>query len=412
MATTERTVYIAGAGIAGLTLALALARFELKIVVLERTQTIEVEGAGLQISPNARRVLDRLGLSEALDKMGFEPQGIDIYPFRCPSPIVTLELGEAARQQFMAPYCVIHRADLAQALFSACKRFANIDIQFGIANFDLVTHARGLSLSVDKASGGQHHDARPHAFVGADGVNSPTRTKILGGPEARYSGFCAWRAMVPISTMANTLNLDNTSLLWAPGFHLVAYPHPIRKQVNIVLATKEKLAAITQSSLRKKSFLRKKPSLPNMMLKSKIIEDIIATVGNGWKMWPLNAVTSDKWHQGPVGLIGDAAHAMLPFQAQGAAMAIEDAAILAPLLASDLKADAAFERYESLRKKRVERVARLSARNASFYHMEWPFSLTRDTVISAQGPKAHFERLGWIYNYDSEAALNKSAPLP
>ncbi len=406
MRSSRRTVYIAGAGIGGLTLALALAEFDLNIVVLERTQTIETQGAGLQISPNARRVLDRLGLNNALDKAGFEPKGIDIYPFRRPKPLVSLQLGEVVRQRFSAPYCVIHRADLAGALFDACKRFANIDIQFGVSNFDLVTHARGLSLSVDQALMGGHHDARPHAFVGADGVNSPTRTKILGGPAAKYSGFCAWRAMVPLAAMAKTLNLANTSLFWAPGFHVVAYPHPVRDQVNIVLVTRQKLDNPQKTSLIKT------PALPKMLLKSEKIEAIIASVANNWTMWPLKAVTTNHWYQGPVGLIGDAAHAMLPFQAQGAAMAIEDAAILAPLLASDLTAKTAFERYQSLRQKRVDRVVRISARNAFIFHMEWPFTLARDAAISAQGPRAHFQRLGWIYDYDPETEFNTSTPSP
>ncbi len=403
--TKERTVYIAGAGIGGLTLALALARFNLKIVVLERTETIETEGAGLQIPPNARRVLDRLGLGNDLSQDGLEPKGIDIYPFRHPIALVTLELGEAIRQKFGAPYCVIHRADLAHALYSACKRFANIDIRFSVSNFDLVTHARGLSLSVDQASGGGHHDARPHAFVGADGINSPTRTKIMGGPEAKYSGLCAWRAMVPISALGDIINLDNTSMFWAPGFHLVLYAHPVRDQVNIVLVTHEKLDDPLKAALPKK------PTLPKMLLKSERIEAIIAAVSDNWRMWPLKSVTMDNWHHGPVGLIGDAAHAMLPFQAQGAAMAIEDAAILAPLLASGMKAEAAFRRYQDLRKKRVEKVAKISARNASIYHLEWPSTLARDALISAQGSRAHFERLGWIYNYDPLVDVNASAPV-
>jgi len=400
-----RTIYIAGAGIGGLTLALALAKFAVNIVVLERSKTPQTEGAGLQISPNARRILDRLGLCDALNKTGFEPKGVDIYPFRRPSPLITMELAGAARQKFAAPYCVIHRADLARAMFDACKRFANIDIQFGVRNFDLVTHARGLSLYVEKERGGSY-DARPHAFAGADGVHSPTRTRLLGGPEAKYSGYVAWRTMIARKNLQSVINLENTSLFWAPGFHLVAYPLPMRDQVNIVLATREKLDDPTKTSALKT------PTLPKMLLKSEKIEAIISAAHNNWTRWPLNAVTTNKWYQGPVGLIGDAAHAMLPFQAQGAAMAIEDAAILAPLLASDLKAEAAFARYRLLRKKRVGRVAKISASNALVYHMEWPFTLARDAVIRARGPKAHFKRLGWIYNYDPASKLNPNETSP
>ncbi len=401
MVADGRTIYIAGAGIAGLTLALALAKFGATVVVLERTEKLETAGAGIQISPNARCVLDRLGLSRQLTQMGFVPQAIDIYPFRRPKPLISLKIGEEATARFGAPYAVIHRADLAEILFNACRRFANIDIQFGIRQFDLVTHAKGLSVAIEQAD---HNtiNARPFAFIGADGVHSRTRTIIMSGPEAKYSGFVAWRTMIPISMLAdeNIIARDRTSLLWGPGFHAVAYPHPHHDRFNVALFTKEKL-----EDPRKISSVHT-PSLPKMLLKSPQIEALVENAIAGWSMWPLNAVSTPHWHKGPVGLIGDAAHAMLPFQAQGAAMGIEDAAILAPLLVTEPDAQSALARYQSMRKKRVERVQRISASNGFIYHMEWPFSLARDMVVSAQGPTGHFNRLEWLYGYDPNPEVN------
>ncbi len=405
MADSAPTIYIAGAGIAGLTLALALARLELNVVVLERAISPRSDGAGLQISPNARRVLDRLGLGEALDKTGFEPQGIDLYPFRRPTPLVTLTLGDTIHKKFGAAYCVMHRADLAEALLDACKRFANIDIRFGIRNFDLVTHARGLSVSVEQFSG-DGHTARPHAFVGADGVHSLTRTKILAGPKSNYSGFVAWRTMLPLGPLKSVLNTTNTSLFWGPDFHLIAYPHPGRDQLNVAMFTREKLNDPTSIQTHAS------PTPPKMLFKSKHFEAILELAKENWTMWPLNAVSTGCWTRGPVGLVGDAAHAMLPFQAQGAAMAIEDAAVLAPLLASAVNAEDAFARYQLLRQKRVERVAAISARNGDIYHMEWPFTLARNIVVGAQGPIAHFERLGWIYGYDPASEIDAAPVSP
>ena len=401
MVADGRTIYIAGAGIAGLTLALALAKFGATVVVLERTEKLVTAGAGIQISPNARCVLDRLGLSRQLTQYGLVPEAIDIYPFRRPRPLISLKIGEEAQKLFGAPYAVIHRADLADILFNACRRFANIDIQFGVRQFDIATHARGLSIAIEDA-GHNTRNARPFAFIGADGVHSRTRTVIMSGPEAKYSGYVAWRTMIPISMLAEKgiLAKDRTSLLWGPGFHLVAYPHPRHDRFNVALFTKEKL-----DDARKISTV-KGPSLPRMLLKSPQIEAIIENAIAGWSMWPLNAVSTSQWHKGPVGLIGDAAHAMLPFQAQGAAMGIEDAAILAPLLVTEPDATSALARYQSLRKKRVERVQRVSARNGMIYHMEWPFTLARDMVVSAQGPKGHFNRLRWLYGYDPNPEVN------
>ena len=141
-----RTYYVAGAGIAGLTLALALAKFGATVVVLERNATISEFGAGLQISPNARKILNDLGLDEALAACSLEPTGIDIYPWRRPAPLVTLELGIIMRARFGAAYAVMHRADLADALYKACRRFANIDMLFGVRSVDAVNDAQKKTL--------------------------------------------------------------------------------------------------------------------------------------------------------------------------------------------------------------------------------------------------------------------------
>src|SRR5690606_34970450 len=131
----------------GLTLALALARFGLRVVVLERNEAVSEVGAGIQISPNARKILDRLGLGEALYEYGFEPAGIDVIPSGRIQPIQTLGLGGAVRTRFGAPYAVIHRGDLAQALFEATKRFANIEVLFGVENFSVRPTEAGVAVS-------------------------------------------------------------------------------------------------------------------------------------------------------------------------------------------------------------------------------------------------------------------------
>src|SRR3569623_680319 len=138
-----RTIYIAGAGIAGMTLALALAKFGATVVVMERNKKVQEVGAGLQISPNARRVLNQLGLDKAVAAKSFEPAASDGYPFRAKRPLISLDLGPVMRQRYGVPYAVMHRADLADALYRACKRFASIDLLFGIMSFDAVNHARG-----------------------------------------------------------------------------------------------------------------------------------------------------------------------------------------------------------------------------------------------------------------------------
>ncbi len=393
MAGNGRTVYIAGAGIAGMTLALALAKFGATVVVLERHPRVQEVGAGLQVSPNARHVLNRLGLDKALAAAAFEPEGIDIYPHGARRPLVTLELGRILRERFGAPYVVMHRADLAEALHRACKRFANIDMLFGVRAYDVVSHARGVSVTVDEADG-KSRSARAFAFIGADGVNSRTRTDVLMGPPANYTGMVAWRITLGQSVLAGLLSAGRTSLLWGPGLHAVSYPLPYRQQTNLVLFMKARQEdAFGDAPPRA-------PRLPRQVLGNGLLDQITQAAGEEWAYWPLSTVTTPAWSEGGVGLIGDAAHAMYPFQAQGAVMAIEDAAVLAPLLMTEDDAASALRRYESIRRPRVGRVQELSKSNGFAFHLEWPFSLARDMVVKSQGTRGHLERLAWLYGYD------------
>lgn len=402
MSGTGRTIYIAGAGIAGLTLALALAKFGAHVVVLERNKQVQEVGAGLQISPNARKALNQLGLDKALHARSFEPRGIDVFPFRARKPLVTLKLGEEVTRRFGAPYAVMHRADLVDVLYRACKRFANIDMLFGVRAYDVVSHARGTSVTVDEADG-KSRSARAHAFVGADGVNSHTRTEILRGEKATYSGHVAWRTTLPIDSLKGAIAGDRTTLLLGPGYHAVCYPLPYRNRVNIALFAREKEETAFGKS-------PDAPKLPWAMLKSPQFEAIRKGAEGAWGYWIMSTVGAERWHEGGIGLVGDAAHAMLPFQAQGAVMAIEDAAILAPLLMTEPEAESAFARYEALRRPRVERVAKVSRSNGFAFHLEWPFTLARDAVIAAQGPLGHLKRLDWLYGYDPAPEPAIAAP--
>ena len=148
MPATGKTVYVAGAGIAGLTLALALAKFGTHVIVLERQATVSEFGAGLQVSPNARRILDRLGLSDAIAAASLEPEGLDLYPPRTDKPLTTLQFGTVMRERFGAPYTVMHRGDLAQVLHAATRRFANIDIQFNISEWSAEANDTGVTLTM------------------------------------------------------------------------------------------------------------------------------------------------------------------------------------------------------------------------------------------------------------------------
>jgi 2-polyprenyl-6-methoxyphenol hydroxylase-like FAD-dependent oxidoreductase len=274
---------------------------------------------------------------------------------------------------------------------------------FGVRNFDAVTHARGISIVVDEANG-TTRSARIHAFVGADGVNSETRTRLLRGPAATYSGYVAWRTTLATDLLKGVLAPDKTTLLLGPGYHAVCYPLLARRQVNVALFTKEPAARLDPRNPPKE------PKLPWAALRSPQFDAITSLARGSWGYWIANTVDTPSWSEEGVGLIGDAAHAMLPFQAQGGAMAIEDAAILAPLLMTEPDAESAFRRFEAMRRPRVERVRKISNFNGFAYHLEWPFTIARDLVIKAQGSRGHFKRLDWLYGFD--AAPEPPVPPP
>ncbi|WP_127143216.1 FAD-dependent monooxygenase [Pelagibacterium montanilacus] len=388
----NRTIVVVGAGIAGLSLSLALAKFGLHVTLLERETVISELGAGLQISPNARRTLDRMGLGPAIATTSFEPDGIDIYRGGARKPIQTLTLGDQMRQRYKLPYVVMHRADLAQALHTAVRRFANIELVTGARDLEIDQSGPSPRVRFSEADG-TARKASAFAVVGADGVRSDIRTRALGGPQAQYSGRVAWRTLAPSAALDGLVDRRRTSLVLGSGYHCVIYPLPHRDAINVVLfssAPESRLAGLLSA---------RAPDLKPRM--NKRLSSLLARTGDTWTPWVVSTVRTDLWHRGAVGLIGDAAHAMLPFQAQGAAMAIEDAETLAPLLYSSPNAQHAFQRFTALRRPRVHKVMDISEANGRAFHMRWPLSLARDTVIRMQGPHGHLRRLDWLYGFDT-----------
>ena len=220
-------------------------------------------------------------------------------------------------------------------------------------------------------------------------MQSRTRTDLLGGPKAQYRQRIAWRCLLPFEA-AGQIALDRVSVLFGPGYHMVCYPLPHRQQVNVALFAKAPQGAEPGT----------RPTLKSSRQTSPRIDALLAAAGDTWTPWPLNTVATKQWHAGNIGIIGDAAHAMVPFQAQGAAMGIEDAATLAPLLIAQPSAEVAFEQYTQARRLRVERVARTSMANGRIFHLPWPFSIARNMVIAAQGERGHLRRLAWLYGHD------------
>jgi salicylate hydroxylase len=387
-----RTVIVAGAGIAGLTASLALARTGFRVVLLERAPRLSEAGAGIQLSPNAGRVLAELGLEPAIAAVASEPKAIDIHLGRSGQPLATLALGERIKQKFGIPYRVVHRADLQRTLANAV-RDSEIDLKLGTEMSAFGVHANGLTVLASADAG--HQEIRANALVAADGVHSLVRRLMPGGSPKQPLGRVAWRAVLPLADAPTGLSSENVGLWLGRDAHLVHYPLRGGTEINVVAIVKDGWTSTSWSAPGDPNEIadrfRRWAPLPRALL------DAVTR----WSRWPVLSVSPrGPWAMGPVALLGDAAHAMPPFLAQGGAMAIEDAAVLAASLAARPgDPEAAMRAYARARRRRVSRVWRNSRSNGDLYHMSGIPGMIRDIGIQLLGSHGLVSSYNWIYQW-------------
>ena len=395
----SRTIFVAGAGIGGLTASLALAAQGFRVVILEKNGRLEEAGAGLQLSPNASRVLMALGLEPRLAARAVVPEAISLMSAQSGGEVIRLPLGEAASFGAGAPYWVVHRADLQAALQAEVNDHPDIELRLGCQFEDAVAHAKGLT--VVQRSGMTRQQEVAMGLIGADGIWSTVRHHLFPQVQPQFSGLIAWRGTLDATQLPREYTSRRVQLWMGPQAHLVAYPIAGAQQINVVAVVpgewnRPGWSAPGDTSEIKNAFASTRwPSNARMM---------IGAV-DGWRKWALFTVPDGgEWTKGAIALLGDAAHAMLPFAAQGAAMAIEDAAVLAKCLgeaAGETGAGIpqALKRYAKLRHARVARVQRAAARNGKIYHLTGPMAFARDLSIKAMGARRMLARQRWIYDW-------------
>lgn len=379
-------ISIAGAGIAGLACAIAISQNGHSATVFEQAARLEAIGAGLQLGPNAVRVLEDLGVWSILEAQCCAPERIRICDAISGRQLSELELGDSFAK-FGSPYRVAHRADLINALAQTAARNNAITIvnDCRITGLEPGEPARLKTLS------GEMHDS--DLVIAADGIRSPLRAHIAPGSEPRLSGETLYRALAPASDLPATLDPDAVYLWLAPGAHIVHYLVSGGRQLNIVASIEQPANQTGWNNIASRNDVL--AALPGAASE---LHDLLSTPAS-WLAWTgadLEPFTT--WSRDNCVLAGDAAHASLPYLAQGAAMALEDAACLAACIGEggdDLKA--ALARYESRRQPRTARIILKSRRNAGIYHMRGPKAVARNLALRVLPGSMQLQRLAWIY---------------
>jgi 2-polyprenyl-6-methoxyphenol hydroxylase-like FAD-dependent oxidoreductase len=385
---------VIGAGIGGLAAALTLRRARIAVDVFEQAAVLREVGAGIQISPNATRILERLGLGNEMRRAGVRPIATQIRRWDNGALLARYPLADLCERHYGAPYYHFHRAELLDILAAAVPRD--------------VLHLDHRCIALAERAGRVEvtfHDgatADADVVIGADGIHSTVRELIIGKESPRFSGHVAYRGLVPAERVAH-LDIERSAYAWwGPHRHFVHY---------FVGAGARYLNWVTAipSQWRLESWSAKgelKDAVAEFEGWHPLIREIIlaADSTNRWALYDRDPLP--RWSAGRVALIGDAAHPMLPYMAQGAVQSIEDAAVLAKCLEQADEVEGALQRYERMRKERASRCQQGARRRAVLNHLpDGDEQRARDAELAAGGSAFGAE---WLYGHDVEAEFAAS----
>lgn len=387
----EQKIIIAGAGIGGLTAALALSRCGLNVALIEREDGFREVGAGIQLSPNANHVLRELGVLSKFEGHASAVDSVRIFSARTGSIISQFPLGRTIAERHGAPYYVVHRADLHSVLLEACLSDPKIQIRLGSIIAEGRPDDTGVTVEFNTADG--LASQRGAALIGADGVRSVVRRRILRLPPAAFSGKVAYRTTIATEDIPDDLR-SCTGLWLGPNAHVVHYPIRQGREFNIVAIVDEDWEEEGWSSPGDRDMvLARFADWPDA------IRDLLSKPRR-WLKWALFGMDSGGiWSEGRISVLGDAAHAMLPFVAQGGAMAIEDGWVLAKHLSTNPDVTTALRDYEEERRIRVGKVAATAYENGRIYHLSGLTARARDMAMRMMNTERLLSRYDWLYGW-------------
>jgi salicylate hydroxylase len=371
---------IVGGGIAGLAASLGLARIGKPSIIFETAPVFEAVGAGLQLGPNAVRALQYLGAWDAVEPHCVSPAEIQVRDGMSGKVLQRVILGKNFENRFGAPYRVAHRADLQNGLLACVRAQSAIKIETGAEVETVSTAETTLTLKSGKNLAGD-------AIVAADGVNSKIRNIIANPAGIKPIAHTLFRSLMPMDSIPAAIETDVVTLWLCPGGHVVHYAVSRGKQFNIV-------ASIGNTSASPgTAFERACNPLADILGRQK-----------KWSQWPARDIPPDpNWCQNRTVLIGDAAHASLPYLAQGAAMALEDACLLAGKIKNAKYLPLALEGFARQRFPRTSAIQKKSRQLGKIYHAQGFTRLVRNFVLNATPPDTFLGKASWLYGWKTNA---------
>ena len=392
------SIAVVGGGIGGLSTALFLRRAGLEdVTVFEQAPELLEIGAGLQVAPNAVRLLRRLGLAERLDEVGVRLEvGWEFRRWEDGRVLFSQELGDKCERMYGEPYYTVHRAHLLDMLREAVP---NGMIRLGHRCVDVTQDGDEVELTFENGS-----SERADAIIGADGIHSDVHNAILPPHPASFSGLSAYRCLIPADQAPEEARRPVTTLWLGPGRHFVHYPVSAGREINLVTAN-------PAGDWREESWTaegRVEDLAAEFAGWDERVQQLIASASETKQYAFYDREPIERWTVGRVTLLGDAAHPMMPFFAQGATQAIEDAAVVAGCLGEATRetVEAALLRYESLRKERASKVQMMSRARREHHHLpDGEEQRKRDAEFAKEDPLGHN---AWLYGHDVERDLEKS----
>ncbi len=387
--TQANPVVIVGGGIGGLAAALALSQKSITSLLIEQANEFREVGAGIQVGPNGYRVLETLGIADKVAELAVLPDDLIFMDGVTEKQITSIPTGAAFRDRFKYPYSLVHRADLHSVLLEACRESELVQFQGATKVVSYEDTGTSVSVFTDK---GEPFQAS--ALIGADGLWSKVRERIVGDGAPVVSGHIAYRAVLPIEDVPVEFR-RNAMILWGgPKCHLVQYPLRGGKLFNLVAVfhSDKYVEGWNTEGDREELIKRFAGTCPTVQtLLSKI---------DSWRMWVLcDRQPVKQWCSGRSVLLGDAAHPMLQYLAQGACMAMEDAVVLADEMSrANGRYAGAFEKYQARRYLRTGRCQVMARVHGDFYHAEGVVAELRNGMLAKRTAEQAYDGLSWLYD--------------